>query len=98
MLNNIGEKIKTLAKVLCWIGIILSVSTGILSLFGGIDYFLSFGFILLFLGPLLSWIGSFLLYGFGELIAKTTRIAEILEQRYAAEEDDLDDDLDDSDL
>lgn len=98
MFNNIGRKIKMLAEVLCWIGIILSVSIGILSLFGGIVYFLSFGFILLFLGPLLSWIGSFLLYGFGELVVKTTRIAEILEQRYAADENDLDDDTDDYDI
>ena len=30
MFSNIGGKIKTLAKIICWIGIILSVVTGVI--------------------------------------------------------------------
>ncbi len=35
MFDNIGGKIKTLAKVLCWIGIILSIILGIIMIIGG---------------------------------------------------------------
>ncbi len=34
------------------------------------------GFIIIFGGSLLSWVSSFFAYGFGELIEKTTVIAE----------------------
>ncbi len=41
MFKNIGKKIKVLAKVLCWIGIVLSVLLGLsvilLSFSGGVD-------------------------------------------------------------
>ncbi len=35
MFNNVGSKIKTLAKVLCWVGIILSVVSGIIIMVAG---------------------------------------------------------------
>ena len=102
MFNNIGQKIKTLAEVLCWIGITVSVLAAALLFVSGVTegnpHAVLFGLLLVVLGPLLSWIGSFLLYGFGELVTKTSRIAEILEQRYAADENDLDDDTDDYDI
>ena len=84
MFNNIGKKIKITAKVFCWIGIILSVAGGvgmivagfsgmlpqagsIVTILGGIGTAL--------LGSLLSWVGSFLMVGFGELVENSAEIA-----------------------
>ncbi len=36
------------------------------------------GVLMITMGPLLSWIVSLFLYGFGELIEKTTAIAELM--------------------
>ncbi len=83
MFNNIGRKIKMLAEVLCWIGITVSVLAAVLLFVSGVTednpHAVLFGLLLVVLGPLLSWIGSFLLYGFGELVTKTSRIAALLE-------------------
>ena len=73
MFDNIGGKIKGLAKVICWVGIIASIVTGFamsvtnenilpLLLIGG-------------LGSVMSWVSSFFMYGFGELIDKACEIA-----------------------
>ena len=70
--DNIGEKLKTLAKVLCWCGIGVSVIVG----FAMFDYSAFGGFLIIVLGSLVSWVSSFFTYGFGELIAKTTETAE----------------------
>ena len=96
MFNNIGKKIKTLAKVLCWIGIILSVITGIAIMAGGGNYsYLSMngmqisvdsgaavvvGILTILLGVLISWIGSFVLYGFGQLVDNSDKLVEKAEK------------------
>ena len=84
MFNNIGKKIKITAKVFCWIGIILSIISGlglivagfsgmwtqagsIVTILGGIGTAL--------LGSLASWIGSFLMVGFGALVDNSAEIA-----------------------
>ena len=74
MFTNIGGKIKTLAKVLCWIGIIASVICAIVLWTQNSRYnpTIALGFGVLIGGVLSSWIGSFFMYGFGELIAETT--------------------------
>lgn len=72
MFENIGSKIKTLAKVICWVGIIISVVVGIILLASDSDV----GLIVMIVGSFVSWIGSFFTYGFGELIEKATEIAE----------------------
>lgn len=89
MFDNIGKKIKSLAKVLCWIGIIAYVIIAIILFILSEEVFwrepelcITLGFIFLIVGPLMSWINSFFMYGFGELIDKTcdiernTRIGE----------------------
>lgn len=76
MFENIGGKIKTLAKVFCALGIVASVISGVL-LFT-YDFFI--GIITLLLGSVGAWISSFCLYGFGELIEKVTNIAEHCER------------------
>ena len=76
MFENIGSKIKALAKVICWVGIILSLIIGIIMLASGGDVGSGVGLVVIIVGCLGSWIGSFFTYGFGELIEKTTEIAE----------------------
>ena len=74
MFDNIGGKIKILAKVLCWLGIITSVICAI-ALWTQNDYYtptIVIGFAVLIGGCLFSWVGSFFMYGFGELIEATT--------------------------
>ena len=67
MFNNIGGKIKTLAQIVCWIGIIASFIYGFIIMFQGNGTFIMGSFILIF-GSLFSWVGSFMTYGFGQLI------------------------------
>ena len=62
MFENIGRKIKGLAVVLCIVGIIASFYIGLKS------YSLIQAGLTIVLGSLLSWVGSFALYGFGDLI------------------------------
>ena len=75
MFSDIGKKIKTLATVICWIGISLSViamlvliGIGVKARHGEITIGIGIGVGLV--GSLLSWIGSFFIYGYGELIDK----------------------------
>ncbi len=98
MFNNIGRKIKTLAKVLCWLGIIASVISGIVMVFTGVAVNSTSvvrgygatadelsgtaavigGIVMMVVGSLVSWIGSFCMYGFGQLVENSdirTRVA-----------------------
>ena len=73
MFDNIGGKIKTLAKTLCWIGIICFLVLGVAVVV--IDERLVFlGMLIMIAGAFLSWIGSFILYGFGQLIENTDKL------------------------
>ena len=81
MFKNIGGKIKELAKVICYVGIAISVIDGIVMIgFGSSsngDAMVGMGLAVMIVGSLVSWIGSFFAYGFGELIENTTVIAEL---------------------
>lgn len=76
MFDHIGSKIKTLAAVICWLGIAASVIAAI-SIWATTHAFFS-GLITLVCGCLGSWIGSFTLYGFGELVENSTILREKL--------------------
>ncbi len=65
MFDNIGGKIKVLAKVVCWIGIVVSVILGLLT-GNSITALLT-----MVIGSVASWVGSFMTYGFGQLIENT---------------------------
>ncbi len=81
MFNNIGGKIKTYATVVTTLGIIGSIFAGIaLGSSGGTST--SVAFIIMAVGCLVSWLSSFLLYGFGELIEQTTIIAQNTQRGY----------------
>ena len=77
MFDRIGSKIKGLASVITWIGIIVSCISGFALISGGDEQIL-IGIIVMIVGSLVAWISSFLLYGFGELIEKTCIIEERL--------------------
>ena len=74
MFNNIGPKCKTLAKALCYAGIVLSVVSGVVMVFAGALSFSGsagtlmavYGFLTMILGSLVSWLGSLGLYAVGE--------------------------------
>ena len=96
MFNNIGRKIKVLAKITCWIGIILSIVCGILIIisdaslpvslpiqesYGRSYYKFSYrinpillGIVIIVIGSLASWIGSWITYAFGELVENASSI------------------------
>jgi len=69
MFDNIGKKLKGLALFLCWGGIILSIILGLLIFGVGNIY----GVLTMVLGPLSSWISSWIIYAIGE-IAENTQI------------------------
>lgn len=84
MFENIGKKIKILAKVICYFGILGFVIAAIVlfvmssdMMYGG-ETLVGIGFTLLILGPLFSWISSFFMYGFGELIDNSNIIKKNL--------------------
>ena len=88
MYTNIGGKIKLLAKAWAWLGIIASAGFAIAQLvminrapYSAADQGISLMSILtavgiVIAGTLISWVSSWALYGYGELIAKTSEIAE----------------------
>ena len=67
MFDNIGGKIKKVAQIVCWIGIVASVISGI-ALMATDEDLVGAGFLVLIGGPLVSWVGSFMVYGFGQLV------------------------------
>ncbi len=79
MFKNIGGKIKGLAKVICFVGFAISVvaGSGMMCSYHSSDPMAGMGLAVMIVGPLVSWIGSFFCYGFGELIENTTVIAEL---------------------
>ncbi|MBO7677436.1 MAG: hypothetical protein J6S49_07980 [Erysipelotrichaceae bacterium] len=70
MFKDIGNKMKSLAEILCILGIIASAIAG--SVLGN--------FLIIIIGALASWLSSFGLYGFGELIDQTKQTREDIEE------------------
>lgn len=65
MFDNIGGKIMTLALVICLLGMVASVISGVVLIFSDMTVV---GLVTIVAGCLGSWLGSFCLYGFGHLI------------------------------
>ena len=74
MFAKIGEKLRTLAVTVCWVGIAISVLAGFSLLMMDNDLGLA-GLLVAGVGSLVSWLTSLFTYGFGELIVKATEIA-----------------------
>lgn len=102
MFSNIGEKIKKLAIVICWIGIVLSLIFGIVVVVApnSLNYYYNVdvngstvassnnitaqvisGILVFVIGSLISWVSSFVLYGFGELVTNSKKISDSLNRR-----------------
>ena len=67
MYDNIGGKIKGLAKAMFIVEAIVAVIAGIVS-FTADDDFILVGLLTLFCGPIVAWVSSWILYAFGELV------------------------------
>ena len=86
MFTNIGSKLKTTAKVLCWAGVLLSAVFGVFMIIRGNELMqysytretgldmLVTGITVLVFGPVFSWVWGLLLSVFGELADKVTGI------------------------
>ena len=74
MYEKIGSKIKILAKVMFFIGSFGSIMAGVAFMIDK-NEFNFIGIIILVVGIILSLATSWILYGFGELIEKTSFIA-----------------------
>lgn len=77
MFDDIGGKIKTLAQVLCWIGIAVAVISGVIVF---VDGSMIVGLLTIIIGSLASWLGSFMMYGFGQLVENSDAAAYRLEK------------------
>ena len=67
MYDNIGGKIKGLAKIMFIVEAIGAVITGIVLLATDDDLIFA-GLLTLFCGPIIAWVSSWVLYAFGELV------------------------------
>lgn len=81
--NDIGGKMKFFAKITTWIGIVFSVFVGLVLCAIGIDErdggsLIWGGIALMFFGSAASFVGSWFLYGFGELIENSCIQTELL--------------------
>ena len=74
MFNNIGDKIQIWAIVLTVMGMIGSIIYGALYMQVSVTY----GLLIMIFGCIGSWISSFLIYGFGEIIIKLNEISKTL--------------------
>lgn len=94
MFNNIGGKIKGLARVFCTISIIIALVVGIsiiaigVGMRNGGEGIIALGIAILIAGSVLAWVGSFLLYGFGQLVENSDIRTEIMAQQVLEEQDD----------
>jgi len=83
MFKDIGGKMKFFAEAMAWIGIIISIGVGLLLCATGIgarkgESLIIGGILLMSLGSIASYIGSWFLYGFGELIENSRMQTELL--------------------
>lgn len=92
MFTNINGKVKGLAKVICVLGIVASVISGISIMAGGsmmssysgygsnTGVLILIGLLVIVLGSVCSWAGSLALYAFGEMGENVEAIRRKTEQ------------------
>lgn len=82
MFDNIGSKLKGLAYTVSALGIIASI-LGAIVLWGANSSHnstIGTGLLVLIVGCVVSWVGGFFTYGFGELIEQQATIISLLEK------------------
>lgn len=80
MFENIGNKIKALAQIITWMGIISSIVSGILLIVNNNDM-IFLGIVIIVVGSLGAWISSFLLYGFGQLVENSDKLLQLQQKK-----------------
>jgi hypothetical protein len=78
--DNVGNKIKIIAKVTCWIGIIASIIGGLVCMGFG-DELIPIGLVVIFGGSIFSWLGSLGIYAFGQLVENSDKLVKYAEER-----------------
>ena len=72
MYKNVGKKIQTVAKVFAWIGIIIFLLIGAIVLYAGLNSssanVSAYGILLLVIAPIVVWLSSLTMVGFGKLV------------------------------
>ena len=79
MFDHIGKKIMTLSTIISAIGIALSVILGIILMIAFPDLVI-IGLLIMALGIFISWVSSWMLYGYGRLIENSEIIAQSYHQ------------------
>lgn len=79
MYENIGKKIKIVAVVIALIGTCVSFCYGLIMLFDSVR--VAFAILTMLIGPFISWVSSFVLYGFGQLIENSDKLVDLRERR-----------------
>lgn len=87
MFDEVGKKIKTLVIALSVISMLVYVFIGLIFIFAFAKtelstFFTVIGFAVMIIGILITYVSSFALYGYGELIDSNQQILEILEKQY----------------
>lgn len=85
MFNNIGERIKKIAKIVTIINFVLSSALGVgwivaVLVSTSLPFLAVFAPLVVAIGCLLSWIGGMFIYGFGELIERTKETERLTEE------------------
>jgi cell shape-determining protein MreC len=82
MYNNIGKKIKALAKILCIVIAVFWIVIGFVLIFGRYSspFVRLIGFLTAIVGPFFAWVSSFLLYGYGVLIEQNAEIKRAIKR------------------
>jgi len=78
MFSNIGGKIKGFAAFICAIGIFCSIVAGVMIMLAD-ESAIALGLIIAVVGSLISWLGSFFSYGFGQLIENSDKLVKMVE-------------------
>ena len=91
MFDNIGNKIKGVAEFFCWLGIICSILLGIVLVAAGINMpnggvTAIIGIVVMVVGSFMSWVGSLITYGIGEMVQNSCVQTEIAVKRAIKEE------------
>ena len=74
--GNIGKKLKTIAVVATVILSVACVICGIVLLANSDGYYWFYAVPMIFVGPIIFWLSSLVLYAFGEVVEKLVQIEE----------------------
>ena len=73
--ENIGGKIKGLARAAFIVEAIAAVISGLVMMVED-DDMIPFALLVMVVGPIVAWVGSWLLYGFGQLIENSDTLVK----------------------